>query len=93
MEWDGQQFVKVAPAEPPTVDVKVSVMERAHKSFSWKMAGRLQSITPSIRNAIADTGAQTCSSGAGILEQLKSPESYLLPTSHRIYSWYNGHKS
>ena len=34
--------------------------------------------------SIADTGCQTCTGGTDILEVLKCPRSYLVPTTHRI---------
>ena len=92
MEWDGQNFVKEPPAEQPRVKVKVSVVERAHKSFDVKLVSKLHhKLTSTIINAFADTRAQTCLTGPEILQLLKCPESYLVPMSHCIHGRTDTH--
>jgi|GEM_PF-4699319 len=56
-------------------------MQGAHEKF-----GRLSTRAhqPRLLSACADTGAQTCTSGPGILRELGISKSYLVSTKHQI---------
>ena len=88
--WSAKEFSRQPPTEPPTVEVEISIMYRAHTSFGRNWHGRTVPRTTVIV-ACADTRTQTCSSGPEILALLNCPEQYLIPTSHKIRGITNSH--
>ena len=84
-EWDGTDFVPTRPKPSPKVDVNVSVMHSAHNKFGvhWKGSRRGTFASHTI-SAFADSCCQTCTAGTDVLEQIGIPESYTVPTKHRI---------
>ena len=83
LEWENGRFVPKKPAPSPFVSVSVSVMHEAHKQVGVKFTGRINESSRNIR-ALADSGCQTCTAGKELLDILDCPESFLVPTSHRI---------
>ena len=85
MEWDGATFIRKSPAPPPRIDVNVSTMHSAHAKLGIKWKGSRKGLyRSSIVSAITDTGCQTCTAGVEFLQDINVPESYLVPTIHRI---------
>ena len=84
-EWNGSAFVPTRPKPSPRMDVNVSIMHMVHEKFGSRWTGsRKGAYTSRKANGITDSGCQTCSAGTDFLEQIGCPESYLVPTSHRI---------
>ena len=83
MEWENDRFVPKKPAPSPYVSVKVSVMHESHKKLGVKLRGRRKECSRNIQ-ALADSGCQTCTAGKELLDILDIPESFLVPTTHRI---------
>ena len=84
--WKGDEFHKQAPAKSPMLPITVTIMNAAHQKFGRRWVGSHKEIHhPKSMKACADTGAQTCTSGPEILELLKCPDNYLVPTSHKIH--------
>ena len=83
MEWDcdGNHFKLQRPRKLPTIKVSVDLLRGAHASFHKQIPPNAKSCS---LTAVADTGAQTCPSGPGILQSLGLTELDLIPTSHRI---------
>ena len=83
MEWDcdGNHFKSQRPRKLPTIKVSVDLLRGAHASFHKQIPPNAKSCS---LTAVADTGAQTCASGPGILQSLGLTVSDLIPTSHRI---------
>ena len=84
-EWDGAAFVPTNPKPSPKVEVNASMMHTVHQKFGVRWSGsRKGTFKPHPIEAVADSGCQTCSAGIDVIEQVGCPESYLVPTSHRI---------
>ena len=86
MEWDGGEFRRCQPSPPPTLDIKVEVMDKCHEKFGRHRSRDRQSgeaLSPVPVTAIADSGAQTCTSGPELLRTLHIPPGYLIQTGHR----------
>ena len=68
------------------MDVNITIRHDAHRAFKSRDIGSRHTIysTKKICNAVADSGAQTLTSGAEILEIFNCPMSYLIMTRHRI---------
>jgi hypothetical protein len=85
MEWDGSMFIPQPPAPSPEIRVNASIMHSAHQKLGLRWSGsRKSAYKPRSVDAIADTGCQTCTAGIDFLEEIGCPQSYLVPTSHRI---------
>ena len=85
MEWDGTEFTPDTPAPSPRLDVKVTLMPAAYKKLGIEWSGSRKTLHRSHQvNALADSGCQTCTAGEDLLKDIGCPESYLVPTSHRI---------
>ena len=84
-EWNGTEFSPTRPKPSPRIDVNVSVMHAAHKRFGINWTGSHKGIhKPLMVEVVADSGCQTCSAGIDVLQRIGCPESYLVPTNHRI---------
>ena len=85
MEWDGAAFSPTKPKPPPTLNVNVTTMLEAHKKCGvhWKGSRKGAFQSHSVE-AYADTCCQTCTAGVDFINLIGCPESYLVPTSHRI---------
>ena len=85
MEWDGSAFSPTKPKPPPTLNVNVTMMLEAHKKCGvhWKGSRKGAFQSHSVQT-YADTCCQTCTAGVDFINQIGCPESYLVPTSHRI---------
>lgn len=60
-------------------------MHAAHNKFGVRWKGsRRGTFAPHTVTAYADSCCQTCTAGTDLLEQIGVPESYLVPTRHRI---------
>ena len=60
-------------------------MHAAHQALGKRWQGSRKGIFDTISaEAVADTGCQTCTAGQEILEQVNCPQSYMIPSSHRI---------
>ena len=83
MEWNDyeQMFEERPPHRPPRLEVTAMMMTEEHKEFGVKCSDKQN---PAVISAVADTGCQTTTSGAGILKALNIPARFLIPTSHRI---------
>ena len=81
--WNGSKFQRGSPDPTPTLTVEVTLVPEAHAEFGYT-AMEANSLRTHRMTAIADTGAQTCSSGPEIQRILKCPDKQLIPTSHRI---------
>ena len=85
MEWSGTTFSPTKPKPPPTLDVNVTIMREAHAKCGIRWSGSHKgSFESHSVEAYADTCCQTCTAGTDFIEQINCPESYLVPTSHRI---------
>ena len=84
-EWDGTEFVPTRPKPSLKVQANVSVMHAAHEKFGVRWKGSRRGIFASRAvEAFADSCCQTCTAGLDLLEQIGIPETYLVPTTHRI---------
>ena len=81
--WNGSKFQRGSPDPPPTLTLEVTLVPEAHAEFGYT-AMEANSLHTHRITAIADTGAQTCSSGPKIQRILKCPDKRLIQTSHRI---------
>lgn len=81
--WNKSKFRRGTPDPAPTLMVEITLIPEAHAEFGHISIGQAGLHTHRIE-AIADTGAQTCSSGPEIQKILKCPDKCLVPTSHRI---------
>ena len=85
MEWTGAEFSPKPPASSPRMEIGVSIMHSAHERFGVKWKGSRKGIyKPHTVSTLADSGCQTCTAGIDLLEDIKCPLSYLVPTTHRI---------
>ena len=85
LQWKDGSFTPTPPASPPTVEVEVTMMQAAHEKLGIKWEGSRQGMfNAKPLPAIADTGCQTCVAGTGMLDALKCPPAYMIPTSHKI---------
>ena len=72
LEWQHGRFVRQSPRRQPHIRVKVTVMHASHSSFGLDLG---EATRNSVKNdvpvmALADTGAQSCSSGPDLLRAL-----------------------
>ena len=83
--WNGDRFQEQHPEKPPLLPVKVSILHKAHsKMHKWWTSKASVKYTEKEIMSLADTGAQTCTSGKEILTALNCPKNYLIKTRHRI---------
>ncbi len=81
----GDNFFQVHHHHHQKLSVGITVMHAAHQAMGKRWSGSRKGIYQMVTaEAVADTGCQTCIAGQDILEQIKCPESYMIPTSHRI---------
>jgi len=83
MEWDknNQRFQVQKPHPSPVTRIKISVLQDVHKKFGANMK---IDTTPRTVCAVTDTGCQTTTCGAEILDILNIDRNHLIPTSHGI---------
>ena len=83
MEWDknNQRFQVQKPHPSPVTRVKISVLQDDHKKIGANMK---IDTTPRTVCAVTDTGCQTTTCGAEILDILNIDRNHLIPTSHGI---------
>ena len=86
LEWMNGQFVKQPPRRQPHLDVTISVMHDSQASLGFGLSSAVRNgIRSKVHvTALADTGAQSCSSGPGLLTALGYPEKHLMKTRHAI---------
>ena len=85
MEWNGEEFVPKTPSQSPYLPVEATMMRAAHEKLGVKWQGsRKNAFATHQVKGLADTGCQTCTAGMDFLEAMGCPESFLVPTSHRI---------
>ena len=90
MAWslDEQKFIRKRPTPSPRVNVKLSLLTESHKQFGVFCNKKV----PDKRfTAVADTGCQTTTAGIDLLETLKIPKRFLIPTSHLIVGITDSH--
>ena len=85
MEWNGTAFTPTPPASQPILDINISMMPAAHATFGIKWTGSRRGLyNRRSAKALADSGCQTSTAGLDFLHAINCPESFLIPTSHRI---------
>ena len=85
MEWNGEEFVPKTPAPSPYIPVQATMMQAAQAKLGIKWHGSRKGVfRPRQAQGLADTGCQTCTAGVDFLNLMGCPQSYLIPTSHRI---------
>ena len=82
MEWSerNSRFEKKTPSSPPTLEVKVTLMEDVHREFGVN-CDRKQ---PIVTTAVTDTGCQTSTAGTDFMQTMGMSERHLIPTCHKI---------
>ena len=75
-------FKPQRPAKSPVLSVEIRVITEAHEELGSKLSN--VTIRHQTREALADTGCQTCTAGTDVLTALKCPRDYLISTKHRI---------
>ena len=85
-EWMDGEFVDSRPKRHPEVNVKVTIIHEAHEKMGklTSLSSRAKMTGGVTRQACADTGAMTCTSGPELLKALNCPRQYLVKTRHRI---------
>lgn len=80
---EGGIFIGKGPEPQPKVEITISLLHGKHTVLGkkWPIS---QPQPSSVVSVVADSGAQTCTSGPEILSILGCPESYLLKTRHPI---------
>ena len=85
LDWQTGSFSAIPPSPLPIVRINITTMHATHERLGKRWKGNRRGIfDPTETEAIADTGCQTCTAGLEILELLNCPESYLVPSSHKI---------
>ena len=82
-DWITGVFKQSTPEHQPKMDVQIVIMHTAHKLLGRRWPPNQPQASGRV-SIIADTGAQTCTSGPEILSSLQCPASFLLKTRHRI---------
>ena len=67
--WSKGKFQRSPPEPPPSLKIEISLMAESHTKFGRTLSEKISRRTHRIR-AVADTGAQTCSSGQEVLKIL-----------------------
>ena len=90
MAWseEGSKFVRKRPARSPQLPVKLTLMTDVHKDFGIYCNQR---VPERKLTAIADTGCQTTTAGTDLLDAMRIPKRFLIPTSHLIVGITDSH--
>ena len=85
-EWKHGEFVDSRPKRHPEVNVKLTILHDSHEKMGkfTSLSTRAKMVSGVTRQACADTGAMTCTSGPELLQALNCPRQYLVRTRHRI---------
>ena len=90
MAWseEGEKFVKKPPTPSPLLPVKLTLLTDSHKQFGIYCN---QKVLERKLTAVADTGCQTTTAGTDLLEALRIPKQFLIPTRHLIVGITDSH--
>ena len=84
LAWSKGKFHKSLPEPPPSRKIEIPLMAESHAKSGRTLSEKKTSRRTHCIRAVADTGAQTCSSGLEILKILGCTSDSLIPTNHRI---------
>ncbi len=77
MEFGGDSFRSAKPAKAPIIQVICKVFIGTHAVYGRRSQGVKKSTTA---DGLADTGAQVCTAGPGLLSHFHIDQDYLIPT-------------
>ena len=90
MTWNEEEekFVRKRPSPTPRLPVKLTLLTEAHKDFGVYCNQKIPERKPT---AVADTGCQTTTAGTDLLDAMRIPKRFLIPTSHLIVGITDSH--